>query len=139
MITGGNATIGTDKVWGKCLYKASSTLLPYTFALARSVAVAFDARYVSIQASSRYGQEHALLQLAEIDPLHERYRDDINRALKRLPRDRDAIREILGLPVTLVTYHIFNDVAGFHDKDKPWKIYNRELQTGFEQALRRIR
>jgi hypothetical protein len=135
IITGGIHQLGTDRVWGKCLYKASSTLIPYSFALARAVCEATGAAYASVRAASQYGQEGTLLQLQEIDPAYEHLRKLINRSLQRAPRDRDSIREIVGLPVNIESYRLFNDVRGFHGDEKPWKRRNALLEKELVDAL----
>lgn len=127
IITGGIHQLGTDRVWGKCLYKASSTLIPYAFSLSRAVCEATGAKYASVSAYSRYGQREAHLQLEDIDSIFEKHRSNVNRALNRMPKDRDSMRTILGLNVNMQSYNIFNDVAGFHGQDKPWKRKNEEL------------
>lgn len=135
IVTGGLHQLGTDGIWGKCLYKASSTVIPYAFALSRAVCDATGADFASVGVYVQYGQRQARLFLAEIDPKYERQRDNINRALQSLPRNRDGIRKILGMPVNLATYSYFNDVKGFHHPEKPWKSYNAELVEALNNGL----
>ncbi len=136
IITGGIHQLGTDRVWGKCLYKASSTLVPYAFALSRAICAVTGAGYSSVSAYARYGREEAELQLHEIDPAFEGERKRLNLALSGLPRDRNGIREIMTLPVTLESYALFNDVSGFHKAEKPWKKSNKKLESHIKEALR---
>ena len=126
--------MGTDGVWGKCLYKASSVVIPYAFALSRAVCEATGANFASVGVYARYGQEQAELFLQEIDPKYESIRDNINRALRTLPKDRNSIREILNTKVNLVTYGHYNDVRGFHAPNKPWKAYNPQLVEALSKA-----
>lgn len=135
IITGGLHQLGTDAVWGKCLYKASSTLIPYAFALSRAVCEATGAKYASVAAHSEYGHAEATLQLQEIEHEHERLRKQLNSAMEKLPRDRDGIREITGMPVTIESYRLFNDVGGFHEMTKPWKRRNGQLERELKKAL----
>ena len=135
IVTGGIHQLGTDGVWGKCLYKASSVAIPYAFALSRAVCEATGANFASVEVYTDYGQEQAELFLQEIDRKYERFWHDINRALRTLPRDRDGIREILGMKVNLVTYGKFNDVRGFHEPTKPWKSYNPQLVDALTRAM----
>lgn len=137
IVTGGIHQLGTDGVWGKCLYKASSVTIPYAFALSRAVCEATGANFASVGVYARYGQEQAKLFLQEIDPKYESIRDDINRALRTLPRDRDGIREILNMKVNLITYGKFNDVRSFHEPTKPWKSYNPQLVDALTSALKK--
>lgn len=127
IVTGGIHQLGTDGIWGKCLYKASSVAIPYAFALSRAVCEATGANFASVGVYARYGQEQAELFLQEIDPKYESIRDSINRALRTLPRDREGIRNILNMRVNLITYGKFNDLRGFHEPTKPWKTYNPQL------------
>ncbi|MEK6837436.1 MAG: hypothetical protein AABX69_02190, partial [Nanoarchaeota archaeon] len=136
IITGGLHQLGTDAVWGKCLYKASSTLIPYVFALSRVVCEVTGARYASVGAFARYGQAEAELRLQEIEPRLEQLRQDINAALAKLPLDRDGVREVTGMPVTLESYRLFNEVHGFHSNDRPWKKGNRALEDMLKQELK---
>jgi S-adenosylmethionine synthetase len=135
IVTGGIHQLGTDGIWGKCLYKASSTTIPYAFALSRAVCEATGANFASIGVYANYGQEQAELFLQELDSKYERLRNGINNALRTLPRDRDSIREVLDMKVNLVTYGNFNDVRGFHYPNKPWKAYNPQLVQGLTRAL----
>ncbi len=135
IITGGLHGIGTDRVWGKCLYKASSTLISYAFALSRAVCEAIGARYSSVAVYAEYGQRDATLVLQEIDPLHEKQRVEINKALENLLRDRDSIREILEMPVNIETYRLFNQPGKFHDMNMPWKKYNPKLVEAIRSNL----
>ncbi|MBC8500329.1 MAG: hypothetical protein H8D38_01035 [DPANN group archaeon] len=132
IINGGVHPLGTDGVWGKCLYKVSSTLIPYMFALSRTVSELLGASYASVTGVARYGQRDATFQLEEIDSLFEYHRQSINEVLKRVPRSRDEIREVLRMPVNRETYRLFNDVSGFHNQDKPWKKSNSELLQIFK-------
>jgi hypothetical protein len=135
IITGGEHKLGTDRVWGKGLYKASSTLIPYVFALSKAVCGVTGAKYACVRAYAEYKQEQADLWLQDIDPAHERHRSAINSALGNLPRDRDSIRHITGMPVNLKSYRAFNDVNGFHEPDKPWKQDNLPLEQLLNRAL----
>ena len=135
IITGGIHHLGTDKVWGKCLYKASSTLIPYVFALSRLVCDTTKAKYASVSAFSKYGQKHAELQLHDIDPDYEDYREKINFALNRFPRDRNSIRKVLALKINTKSYESFNDIEGFHNKTKPWKRANNNLRNILKKKL----
>ena len=136
IVTGGIHQLGTDGVWGKCLYKASSVAIPYAFVLSRAVCEVTGANFASVGVYARYGQEQAELFLQEIDSKYESFRDDINRALRTLPRDRENIRDILNMKVNLITYGKFNDVRGFHDPTKPWKSYNPQLVEALTSALK---
>lgn len=136
IITGGIHQLGTDRVWGKCLYKASSTLVPYTFALSRAVCEITGAGYASVGAYSQYGQPEALLQLQEIDPRQENMRREINRAFTSLPRDREGIRDLTEMPIVNESYRSFNDVGGFHESNKPWKRRNARIERALQKALR---
>ena len=127
IITGGIHQLGTDGVWGKCLCKASSTLIPYVFSLSRLVCDMTNAKYASVSAFSAYGKKYARLQLQDIDSDCEIYRKEINLILKRLPRDRDSIRKIINLTINERSYKLFNDIRGFHDIKKPWKRNNKKL------------
>ena len=137
IVTGGLHQLGTDGIWGKCLYKASSVAIPYAFALSRAICDATGANFASVGVYTKYGSEHAELFLAEIDPKYEKVRNEINNALRKLPRDRDSIRNLLNMRVNLVTYGHFNDVKGFHDLNKPWKKYNPELVEALGKGLGR--
>src|SRR3989338_7578932 len=137
IVTGGLHQLGTDGVWGKCLYKASSVTIPYAFALSRAVCEAIGANFASVKVYARYGQEQAELFLEAIDPKYERVRSEINNALKTLPRDRDGIRNILNMKVNLITYGKFNDVREFHEPTKPWKYYNPQLVDSLTSALKK--
>ena len=135
IITGGLHQLGTDAIWGKCLYKASSTLIPYAFALSMAVCEITGAGYASVEAYAQYGQTEARLQLQDIEPQYERLRKEINNALTRLPRDRDGVRQITGMPLSIQSYRLFNDVGGFHDMTKPWKRRNKQLERELVKAL----
>ncbi len=137
VITGGLTEIGTDGVWGKCLFKSSSILLPYVFALAQVVAKTTQARFATVSARSEHGQSCCYLQVEEVDPELRGARRGINQALEKLPRDRDAIRSIMGMPVALKTYRQFNDLEGFHSADKPWKTVPANLYAAFDEGYRR--
>ncbi len=137
IVTGGMHQLGTDGVWGKCPYKASSIAVPYSFALSRTVCEATGANFASARVHVKHGREPADLSLDVIDPKYESIRDDINKALRTLPRDRNGIREILNAKVNLVTYGKFNDVRGFHEPTKPWKSYNPQLVEALTSAIRR--
>jgi hypothetical protein len=132
VVHGGLANLGTDGVWGKCAYKSSSNLLPYAFAVSQVVAQFIGADYVSISARSKHGKPESILKVDSIDPKYEHERESINRALEGLPKDRDGIREVLGMGVNLETYATFNDVAGFHNTNKPWKQLNNEIVDKFK-------
>lgn len=135
LITGGNYTIGTDAVWGKCLFKASSVALPYAFALSRVVADSVGARYASVSVHPLYGSPRAeFIQLEDIDLRCEEKRARVNAAFQQLPHDPQGIRDILGMPVAVETYDLFNDVAGFHLPHRPWKTVPPALYTAFENA-----
>lgn len=136
IVTGGIHQLGTDAIWGKCLFKASSTAIPYAFALSRVVAEVTGASYASVRVFARYGQQDVLIQLEEIDSKVEKLRNKINNALNKLPKDRDAIRKIVGIEVTHQTYRNWNDIEGFHDDNKPWKQHNKDLCKLLENALR---
>ncbi len=133
LITGGSHQLGTDAVWGKCLYKASSVLLPYVFALSRAVCDATGARYASVQGSSRYGSEHAQFTLVELDPKFQEQREKINACLTKVPSDPASIRSALGLNDLLLAYKMFNDPLHFHSPEKPWKQRNGGLVEYFNQ------
>lgn len=135
ILTGGIHQLGTDGVWGKCLYKASSVAVPYAFALSRAVCEVTESNFASVGVYARYGQEQAELFLQEIDTKYESIRNNVNKALRTLPRDRDSIREILNMPVNLVTYGQFNDVRGFHNPNRPWKSYNPQLVEALTNAI----
>jgi len=135
IVTGGIHQLGTDGIWGKCLYKASSSALPYAFALSRAVCDVTGATYACVGVYTRYGQEQAELILQDIDPKYESIRENITRALRTLPRDRDGIRDLLNMKVNLNTYGTFNDVRGFHEPTKPWKSYNPNLAQALTKAL----
>lgn len=132
IVTGGLHQLGTDRLWGKCMYKASSVAVPYAFAVSRAVCDATGAQYACVGVFTRYGQRDADLQLQEIDPAFEHLRPKINKALESLPRSRSSILGALGMPMSLGTYRAFNDPAGFHRPEKPWK---RRWDTG-TQILR---
>jgi hypothetical protein len=127
MITGGIHQIGTDGVWGKCLQKASSVALPYSFALARAVCEATGTTYSSVGVFPEHGQREAAIRLQEISPDREYLRPEIDARLAAVPRDKEGIRELLGMPVTIDTYRTFNDPLNFHAPDKPWKARNEKL------------
>ena len=127
IITGGSHQLGTDRVWGKCLYKASSTLIPYAFALSKAICDVFETKFASVSAYAEYGQQNASFQLQEIDPKHENQRSQINFALTQVPLDREGIRNILQMPVNIETYRLFNQPRNFHNPEMPWKKYNPEL------------
>lgn len=152
--TGGVHQHGTDAIWGKCLWKASSTLYPYAYALARAVCEVTHAQYASICLHARHNQELAAVQIEDLDPALANYdtrelgrlRERMTHALSRersafeatpIPLDRDGIRDILGMPVTLETYRLFNDPQGFHDPEKPWKLRNEELNDRVSTAFLR--
>ncbi len=134
LITGGLDTIGTDAVWGKCMYKASSILLPYAFALSRAIATHFNANYVSVTARSRHNNPHAVLQLGEIDSKYESKREAINNTLAQLPTTIPDIRYLTGLKVTPESYTRWNDPLHFHTLNKPWKAPNNELDARFKRV-----
>ncbi|HLL60171.1 MAG TPA: hypothetical protein VK338_00480, partial [Candidatus Nitrosocosmicus sp.] len=136
IITGGIHQLGTDRVWGKCMFKASSTLIPYTFALSKVICDVTGAKYASVSGYSHYGRELAFFQLQDLDSEHENMRGDINKALDRMVRDRDGIRNILGMPVTVETYKAYNDVTNFHSAEKPWKRGNKELEEMFRKNIK---
>jgi len=138
VITGGLHQLGTDKVWGKCLYKPSSIAIPYAFALSRAVCEALGAKYASVNVHAKYGQDIKILEIWDIDPRFEQYRNAINQALDKLPKDRSSIMEILGFEVNLNSYKIFNDVGGFHSPDKPWKRHNPELNELFLKSYKKF-
>ncbi|MEI6533640.1 MAG: hypothetical protein WCO06_07455 [Candidatus Roizmanbacteria bacterium] len=129
MITGGVHQLGTDRVWGKCLYKASSITLPYAFSLSRSVAEVLGASYASVGVFALYGQKKSQIILQEIDPVFENKRGEINKMLEKMPCDPVAIRSIMKMPVSLETYQLWNDPGTFHDMSKPWKKRNEELNA----------
>lgn len=140
LLTGGLHQLGTDRVWGKCLYKASSVLLPYAFALARAACEATGARYAAVSAASRYGDatwevngKPLLLQVSEIDPQFLCDVPALNAAFANLPHTPSGIREVLGMPVTSDTYRAFNDVVGWHHSEKPWKRYNIDLVRALQR------
>lgn len=135
IITGGIHDIGTDGVWGKCLHKASSIGLPYVFALSKAVCDVTGARYSSVSGAVKITEpeiEH--LEIWDLDPEYEHERGAIRAALNTLPKDVQGIRDILGMNVNLGSYRAFNDVAGFHSNDKPWKRHNSSLEKMFRQA-----
>ncbi|MBI4153136.1 hypothetical protein HY497_01315 [Candidatus Woesearchaeota archaeon] len=132
VVTGGIHQIGTDAVWGKCLYKASSIALPYAFALSRVVCEATGARFASVGVYAQYGGE-ARIQLQDVDPAFESQRKPINDALSRLPKTRDEIAALVGLETSIQSYQLFNDVGGFHGENKPWKRDNPELRERFKE------
>ncbi|HLC51612.1 MAG TPA: hypothetical protein VJI98_00025 [Candidatus Nanoarchaeia archaeon] len=135
IITGGIHQLGTDRVWGKCLYKASSILIPYVFAMSKAICECTGADYSSVSAFAKYGQREAEIQLCEIDPKFERLREKINRCLENIPRDSQSIRTILNLPISKGTYKLMNDISGFHDSNKPWKKKNRILIKYLKEGL----
>lgn len=135
IITGGLHQLGTDKVWGKCLYKASSTLVPFAFSLSRSICEVTGAKFSSVCTYAQYGAEKALFRLENIDSVNEDKRDKIDRALSKIPSDRDSMRKILDLDVNIDSYSTFNDVFGFHSPDKPWKERNPELESLLKKNL----
>lgn len=131
MISGGNGHQSTDGIWGKGLFKASSVLFPYTFALSRVICDVTGAQFVSVSAYGEYGQRDAhLIQVEAIDPACVSKIDAVNAALKRMPHDRDTIRQLLNMPVTIETYRQFNDIDNFHG-DNPWKNPSKELYSHF--------
>src|SRR3989344_638234 len=67
IVTSGLHQLGTDGIWGKCLYKASSVAIPYAFALSRAVCEATTAKFASVGVYTKYGQKQAGLFLADID------------------------------------------------------------------------
>ncbi|NTU46927.1 hypothetical protein HGA88_04855 [Candidatus Roizmanbacteria bacterium] len=135
IVTGGLHQLGTDAMWGKCLYKASSSLIPYAFALSRAVSEVTGATYASVSAYAKYGQSQAQLILQDIDPAFEGKRREINKALAQVVNDRDGVREILGMPVSVETYQTFNDPLNFHESEKPWKRNNQELNEMLKKGM----
>tara|TARA_Y100000310_G_C20627736_1_gene786904 strand:+ start:387 stop:1604 length:1218 start_codon:yes stop_codon:yes gene_type:complete len=136
VVTGGIHQLGTDAVWGKCLYKASSTLLPYVFSLSKVVAEASGARYASVGAYCEYGSREAQIQLCDLDPKVGYDRERINSALQHLPKDRDTIRGLTGLQPELRSYLHFNDIPNFHSPIQPWKFHSGTLATLFGEFYR---
>jgi hypothetical protein len=134
VVTGGVHQLGTDRIWGKCLFKASSVLIPYTFALSKVVSEVTGARFASVSAFSRYGGGEADLRLQDIDSTYEGDRESINTILQGLPRDVQGIREVLGMSVNVESYRFFNDVEGFHGNDNPWKKNNPGLEGMFRES-----
>lgn len=136
IISGGIHQLGTDRVWGKCMFKASSTLIPYTFALSKVICDVTGAKFASVSGYSHYGQEKAFFVVQDLDPAYESKRSEINNALENIVRDRDGIRTILGMPITTQTYTTYNDITFFHSNEKPWKKNNKELEAIFKQAYK---
>jgi hypothetical protein len=134
IISGGIHQLGTDRVWGKCMFKASSTLIPYTFALSKIICDVTGAKFASVSGYSHYGQEKAFFDVQDLDPALENKRSAINTALANMTRDRDGIRQILDMPITKETYISYNDITFFHSSDKPWKKDNAELEEMFKKA-----
>lgn len=135
IITGGLHQLGTDKVWGKCMYKASSVIIPYAFALSRAVAEETGAGFASVRVSSKYGQKEADIEIADLDFFLGDDRPCISDALQHMPRDRKQILGLLGMDTGIAAYRQFNDVAGFHGNDKPWKQHNAGLRALFHKHL----
>lgn len=154
IITGGLYGLGTDAVWGKCLYKSSSLALPYAFALSRVVCdvvleefpdfkgqvVSSHPHFASVTVKPAYGRESSRVQLVDIDPRFQLVPGlvgRINTALKQLPSDRASIGALLSLGVNPESYDIFNDPRGFHEPTKPWKTRNEKLTAAFREAYTR--
>jgi len=134
IITGGLYPIGTDRVWGKCTWKASSTLLPYAFSLSRVVCDVTGAKYASVSCYGEYGKQCQDIQLREIDPDLEPQWEDIQKGLHGLPRGRSEIRELIGLDDGIDSYRAFNDPKGFTHPAKPWKKENPQLIEEFQKG-----
>jgi hypothetical protein len=139
IITGGLHQLGTDRVWGKCIYKASSTLIPYTFALSKVICDVTGAKYASVSGYSQYGQKDAILTLEDIDSEHENLRTRIDTTLSQIIRDRDGIWNILGVGPDIETYKIYNEPAHFHADNKPWKKTNAQLENHFKEVYTKSR
>ncbi|MFC2133803.1 hypothetical protein ACFLTH_04235, partial [Bacteroidota bacterium] len=119
IINGGKMGIGSDAFWGKCLYKASSTMIPFSFLLAKTISDVIH-KNVSITGLSMIGQEReAMFFLEEIYPdVNDRVKNNIDRILEEeLPTTRNDLMDYLGIPrpVNIESYRLLNDVQGFHN------------------------
>ncbi|MFH1398558.1 MAG: hypothetical protein ABIG95_00420 [Candidatus Woesearchaeota archaeon] len=60
IITGGIHQLGTDGVWGKCLFKASTIAIPWAFALAKVVCDTTGARYSCVSVDPQNMEDRSI-------------------------------------------------------------------------------